>query len=664
MGEQALPGQFGQEDVSRDHQGLSQRGGHGPEPLRASEPSTWQRWLDVQPVAPVNDECPRERAVESLIQSERGQRWLVEISQGLRLSGSLRDLLHRRIRFLFIQGGRVARDLGMVDVDDQLIAALDSLRGDVWSCVLRDSTSPVTLLVSLDPSMLDRGLGPVGNIPIPELLWHFLAPLDFLEVTARDLGEMPEIFREGLIMARALVGDGVLRQCAGGGGGPLGANGYLFPIPKNAVKTSMIVHLVRLNKCHRFEPPRFGLPSVEDLTFLIQAHSMGLPNLSLGSPCLCHLNDPFLRELDSLRHLAQPGAPLLACHIDLTNAFWSLTLPEPFENSFRVRIDGKSYAFSCLPCGWRFSPVICQYVLAFVTTSVDTNGVIVLHYLDDFLVVGYGKTRVGSVARRLCDAGRRAGAVISTKNVLEPVPEIHRLGKWLVLCGGGTGVFPTGQGWGCFAGPLDPCCGLAPYPQTRPQDPGSFYVEFAPNCGVRPLFQWMVRPLPVGGKLASKLPPFLAPKPLALPPFFIQGLETTGTASPYHLWGGLLYVDAAFDVDRFKIGVRGPVVGGRVFPCSPGVCTQQEAELEALIRWVRLCIRVGWPVWRLIGDNSSALEQVASLRASAGLRRQNRHFRRLFFLLHRLEGSVYVEFVPRDLNPADSLSKVDSEWKG
>ena len=112
-----------------------------------------------------------------------------------------------------------------------------------------------------------------------------------------------------------------------------------------------------------------------------------------------------------------------------------------------------------------------------------------------------------------------------------------------------------------------------------------------------------------------------------------------------------------------------PVTRGRMraqfpLPHGPGVCTQQEAELEALIHGVRLCIRVGWPVWRLIGDNSSALEQVASLRASAGLRRQNRHPRRLFYLLQRLEGSVYLEFVPGDLNPADSLSRVDSEWKG
>ena len=256
----------------------------------------------------------------------------------------------------------MARDLGMVDVDERLIVALDSLWGDVWSCVLRDSTSPVTLLLSLDPSVLERGLGPVGNIPIPDFLWDFLAPIHFRDVTSRDLGGIPEISQEGLIMARALVRVGVLRPCAGGGGRGVNGrpNGYLFRIPKNEMKASMIVHLVGLNKQHRFKAPRFSLPSVEDLAFLIQAHSMGLSQLSLGGPCLSHLSEPFLRELGDLRLLAVPGEPLLACHIDLTNAFWSLTLPEPYKNNFLVRIDGTTYAFSCLPFGWRFSPVIAN----------------------------------------------------------------------------------------------------------------------------------------------------------------------------------------------------------------------------------------------------------------------------------------------------------------
>ena len=213
----------------------------------------------------------------------------------------------------------------------------------------------------------------------------------------------------------------------------MGANGYLFPIPKNAVKASMIVHLVRLNKFHRFEPPRFSLPSVEDLAFLIQAHSMGLPRLSPGSPCLGHLNEPFLREVDGLLVLAEAGAPLVARHIDLTNACWSLTLPEPYNNSFRVCIDGESYAFSCLPVIWRFSPVICQYVLAFVTSSVHASGGIGLHYLDDFLVVGYGKAMVGSMAQHLCDALRRAGVVISTKSGMD-LKSSGLVSACLVLC--------------------------------------------------------------------------------------------------------------------------------------------------------------------------------------------------------------------------------------
>ena len=93
MGEQGLQNPFERGDGSKDDQRVSRRRGYGPAPLRVSEPSTWQRWPDVQPAAPVNDECPQERAVESLIQSEWGQRWLDKISQGLRLIGNLRDLL-------------------------------------------------------------------------------------------------------------------------------------------------------------------------------------------------------------------------------------------------------------------------------------------------------------------------------------------------------------------------------------------------------------------------------------------------------------------------------------------------------------------------------------------------------------------------------------------
>ena len=123
---------------------------------------------------------------------------------------------------------------------------------------------------------------------------------------------------------------------------------------------------------------------------------------------------------------------------------------------------------------------------------------------------------------------------------------------------------------------------------------------------------------------------------------------------------GTIFLDAASDVDRYKVGMWAKSLGGRVFHCSPWVRTQQEAELEAMVKGVRICEHIGC----LVGDNESVLEQVASFRAKASLRRQNRHLRRLFYVWRRLKATVYLSWAPGDLNPADCLSRVDSEWAG
>ena len=64
-----------------------------------------------------------------------------------------------------------------------------------------------------------------------------------------------------------------------------------------------------------------------------------------------------------------------------------------------------------------------------------------LQYIDDFLVVGYGKNRVCKDARALCGTLREAGAIISIKSVLEPVPEIPWFGKLLVFSEHNAGFF-------------------------------------------------------------------------------------------------------------------------------------------------------------------------------------------------------------------------------
>ena len=143
--------------------------------------------------------------MEDLLNSDRGCGWIEDISKALHLHPNLRPLLRSRIWFLLMRVDRLAMDLGMVHVDESLLTALDALRGDVWSCIRRDSTSPVTLLPGLHPEVLNSGIGPVGNNPIPKFIWDLLAPLDFSHVAARDLGSMPDISPEALIMARALV---------------------------------------------------------------------------------------------------------------------------------------------------------------------------------------------------------------------------------------------------------------------------------------------------------------------------------------------------------------------------------------------------------------------------------------------------------------------------
>ena len=99
---------------------------------------------------------------------------------------------------------------------------------------------------------------------------------------------------------------------------------------------------------------------------------------------MSHFNDPFLRALDALHIGASADDELVACHIDLTNAFWSLILPTLATNSFWVQIDGKTYAFACLPFRWPFSPIICYYVLGFILESVQLESVIFFNILMIF----------------------------------------------------------------------------------------------------------------------------------------------------------------------------------------------------------------------------------------------------------------------------------------
>ena len=439
----------------------------------------------------------------------------------------------------------------------------------------------------------------------------------------------------------------------------------MFPVPKNSTKASMIVHLVKFNKAHEHKPASFGLPSVEDLALMVQVHSLQLPRLALGdADYLRFLSDPFLQSLEHLRVESEPGAPLVACHVDLTNAFWSLRLPDHLRGAFRVCVDGKIYGFNCLPFGWQYSPIVCQTVLGYILASLGFSNVLVLHYLDDFLIVGYGKNRVRTAAASLCEALRKSGAIISVKSVLEPVTRILWLGKDLNFDPLNSSIHTTPQGWASLVG-VWLRTALQPLTRKRARKVlGRFTWAVRPAVGGMPFLSGWWNFCQWGPNWLQNCPMRLL---LSLTHVLVLALEgwRPPPLIPFVLARrGTIYVDAAFDKDRYKVGLWSSSLGGRVFHCSSWVRTQQEAELEAMIRGVRICEKIGWPAFCLVGDNWAALEQVASFRARSGLKRQNRHLRRLFYVWRRLQSSVYLSWAPGDLNPADCFSRIDSDWRG
>ena len=110
---------------------------------------------------------------------------------------------------------------------------------------------------------------------------------------------------------------------------------------------------------------------------------------------------------------------LCACLVDLSNRFWSPKTPVDFADAFRVSIDGLLYSFDCLPFGWTHSPAIYQAVMVRLVREAGMEGLLVLVYLDDVFVIGYGRKWVSVQASVIASHRREAGAIVSPKSTLE-----------------------------------------------------------------------------------------------------------------------------------------------------------------------------------------------------------------------------------------------------
>ena len=160
---------------------------------------------------------------------------------------------------------------------------------------------------------------------------------------------------------------------------------------------------VKINKSDGAKPPAFWLDSWEDLARSLSAFP--------------------------------PDVDLYGVHIDLKNAFWSFCLPPEARRIFRFRPapGAPPVALSRLPFGWKYSPYLCQTRLARVLRGVLPPEILLVHYLDDFLLVFTDREVLREAGRSAVRALIEAGFLISPKSVLDPVPVASFLGKELNL---------------------------------------------------------------------------------------------------------------------------------------------------------------------------------------------------------------------------------------
>ena len=91
------------------------------------------------------------------------------------------------------------------------------------------------------------------------------------------------------------------------------------------------------------------------------------------------------------------GGDLCLTHVDLSNAFWSFLLPAGSEGMFRFRFGGKLWDMKRHPFGWKYSPVICQQLLGSLVRDLIPPDILLIHYLDDFLLVARDRARLRNV---------------------------------------------------------------------------------------------------------------------------------------------------------------------------------------------------------------------------------------------------------------------------
>ena len=348
----------------------------------------------------------------------------------------------------------------------------------------------------------------------------------------------------------------------------------------------MLLSCVKINKSDGGKPPTFRLDSWEDLARSLSAFP--------------------------------PDVDLYGLHIDLKNAFWSFCLPQGARQVFRFRPapGAPPVALSRLPFGWKYSPYLCQTSLARILQGVLPPEILLVHYLDDFLLVFTDREVLREAGRVAVRALIEAGFLISPKSVLDPVPVASFLGKELDLRARQVrsheqALLQLWAGWlrlAVGAGNdrhLQSFLGLLNW-HVRPRGLGCPFAAGA-YCwlrwgrtvgGVKQPAQGF--PLKMLGSLATLVAvaaePWQAPGGEAWRQLRALQFGTEDRLSRSSLWCGgvVICVDGARDAGCWRVGALVPGVGVRTHVTPPArFASQQTTELRGVAWAVRFAVRTG-----------------------------------------------------------------------
>ena len=313
-----------------------------------------------------------------------------------------RDMVHKGVQELSMAAAQLR--LGHGDATAKLRVALqgvldhglDGEEDGYYSSEDEDEINPETAA---------KGLGSAGRVHVREPLWRRLVPQDLLRAyekhaKARGGSLKSHCTKLPLMMrARRVDARGVKRT-------HLRPTSRAFLRPKNRQKCRMILDASPINGADPRRPQNFTLPGLEQLR-------------------------------DWMRGGGGGGAWM--AKLDLQNAFWSVVLPRGWRRVFVLQTaDGRSYRYTRLPFGWRYSPLICQSlfrgIVAAALRGVRARAWV---YIDDSLVTARSPSKVRRAVRLIIRRLQRAGFTISQKSETTPTSKLIRakggIGGWRIV---------------------------------------------------------------------------------------------------------------------------------------------------------------------------------------------------------------------------------------